>query len=317
MPLDTILVKGGAKLDGEVRVSGAKNAALPILASSLLTAGAPPTATSPTLGDVAHDARLLRRPGRRRRGRARGTCHVDARRRRRREAPYELVKTMRASVLVLGPLVARHGRARVSLPGRLRDRRAAHRPAPQGARGDGGARSTLEQGYVHARARRLRGRDDRLRHAHRHRHREPDDGGGAREGPHDARELRRASPRSRSWRGCSTRWARASAAPARRRSPSRASTSCTRRPRDHPRPHRGGDASWSRRPSRGGDVLVKDAVPEHLEAVIAKLRAAGVEVTVEAGGMRVRGRAEIKRGRTSRPRRTPASPPTCRPSSWC
>jgi hypothetical protein len=114
-----------------------------------------------------------------------------------RAAPYEQVKQMRASVLVLGPLVARYGRAEGVAARRLRHRRSAHRPAPQGPRGHG----RHHHAVARLRARRvpsgrLRGAEIVLRHAHRHGHREPDDGRRPRRGPHHAGQ-RRARARGR------------------------------------------------------------------------------------------------------------------------
>jgi UDP-N-acetylglucosamine 1-carboxyvinyltransferase len=116
--VDKIVIKGGARLKGDVRVSGAKNAALPILASSILAGGTSTFHNVPKLMDIRTMGRLLGRMG--------ATVEPDKTGYSLRvttdsinafEAPYELVKTMRASVLVLGPLVARHGQATVSLPG--------------------------------------------------------------------------------------------------------------------------------------------------------------------------------------------------------
>jgi len=108
-------VRGGARLAGEVRVSGAKNAALPLLASALLTEGTNTFKNVPLLGDINTMKRLLRLMGAEVEGDRVVTVTTSGV--RQFEAPYDLVKTMRASVLVLCPLVARFGRARVSLPG--------------------------------------------------------------------------------------------------------------------------------------------------------------------------------------------------------
>src|SRR5262249_53482834 len=106
--MDKIVIEGGQRLRGEVRISGAKNAALPILCSAILTAGRCTFRNVPTLNDIRTMARLLERLGC---GVGGGrTVTVEAGGVNRLEAPYELVKTMRASVLVLGPLLARHGR---------------------------------------------------------------------------------------------------------------------------------------------------------------------------------------------------------------
>jgi UDP-N-acetylglucosamine 1-carboxyvinyltransferase len=151
-----IVIRGGARLRGEVRVSGAKNAALPILASSLLAEGRSIYRNVPALGDVRTMGKLLGKLGAEVTDKPGGLAYVDTSRNTELEAPYELVKTMRASVLVLGPLCARHGRARVSLPGGCA---IGARPIDQHLKGLAamGAKIELEHGYVTARARRLRG----------------------------------------------------------------------------------------------------------------------------------------------------------------
>ena len=119
--MDTIIVQGGKTLAGEVTVSGAKNAALPILISSLLTAEPCVYDEVPHLADIRTTLKLLSGVGERveNRGWLDGAAELElqADRIAKFEAPYDLVKTMRASFLVLGPLVARFGRARVSAPG--------------------------------------------------------------------------------------------------------------------------------------------------------------------------------------------------------
>ena len=197
--MDKIVIHGGRRLKGEVRVSGAKNAALPILACAILAGGTSVFRNVPELMDVRTMAKLLRMLG----ADGRATPTRAAMRSRspptginKLEAPYELVKTMRASVLVLGPLVARYGQARVSLPGGCA---IGARPIDQhlkgleamGARID--ARARLRQ---RARARAAARRHHRVRHGDGDRHREPDDGGGAGQGPHHHRE-RRARARGR------------------------------------------------------------------------------------------------------------------------
>ncbi|HEY1584332.1 MAG TPA: UDP-N-acetylglucosamine 1-carboxyvinyltransferase, partial [Polyangia bacterium] len=156
--MDKIVIAGGRRLKGEVRVSGAKNAALPILASAILSGGTSVFRNVPKLMDVRTMAKLLRMLG----------AHVDDADKtgyalsvatdgiKSFEAPYELVKTMRASVLVLGPLVARHGEAIVSMPGGCA---IGARPIDQHLKGleAMGAKITLTHGSVIARAKRLRG----------------------------------------------------------------------------------------------------------------------------------------------------------------
>src|SRR5687768_16827024 len=154
--MDKFQIRGGRRLEGEVRASGAKNAALPILAAGLL-ADAPVTVRNvPGLHDVKTMIRLLSRMGVAVAESAGGTVRVDAGRLGEAVAPYELVKTMRASILVLGPLVARHGEARVSLPGGCA---IGARPVNLHVAGleAMGAEITIEGGYIHAKAGRLQG----------------------------------------------------------------------------------------------------------------------------------------------------------------
>ena len=117
--MDKLLIHGGRRLAGEVAISGAKNAALPELCAALLSAEPVTLSNVPRLQDVATMLRLLGTMGVRiERGEAPGdVVRLDASRIEAPEAPYDLVKTMRASILVLGPLLARVGTARVSLPG--------------------------------------------------------------------------------------------------------------------------------------------------------------------------------------------------------
>ena len=154
--MQNIVVKGGARLTGEVRVSGAKNAALPILASSLLASGRSVYRNVPALGDVRTMDKLLADLGAEVTAKPGGVTLVDTTKVNNVEAPYDLVKTMRASVVVLGPLLARHGRARVSLPGGCA---IGARPIDQHLKGLAamGAKIELDHGYVEARARRLHG----------------------------------------------------------------------------------------------------------------------------------------------------------------
>jgi UDP-N-acetylglucosamine 1-carboxyvinyltransferase len=153
--MDSLVIEGGVPLQGTIRVSGAKNAALPILCASLLTEGTCTFRNVPALRDIETTAALLRFMG----------AEVDvappivtvhAGSVRTPEAPYDLVKQMRASVLVLGPLVARFGRARVSLPGGCA---IGARPIDQHLKGleAMGAEIILDHGYVEARCKRLHG----------------------------------------------------------------------------------------------------------------------------------------------------------------
>ena len=115
--MDKLLIRGGRSLNGEALVSGAKNAALPELCAALLTEEPVTLDNVPRLQDVATMLKLIRHMGVLAEQNEQGTVRLDASALTQPEAPYELVKTMRASVLALGPLLARFGRARVSLPG--------------------------------------------------------------------------------------------------------------------------------------------------------------------------------------------------------
>jgi UDP-N-acetylglucosamine 1-carboxyvinyltransferase len=290
--MDKIIVEGGARLSGEIQVGGAKNAALPILASALLCNGPSTFKNVPRLNDVITMGKLLRRLG----------CEVEGARTmtigppasptgKQRpalfEAPYELVKTMRASVLVLGPLTARYGRARVSLPGGCA---IGARPIDQHLKGleAMGAKVTLEHGYVEVEAKRLRGATLVLdvptvtgtenlmtaavlakgRTVLENAAREP-------EVEELALVLNKMGARVE---GAGT-----------------AIITIEGVDELHPIEHailpdriEAGTFMIAAALTRG-DVLVKDARPEHLDAVIGKLRSAGVTVTVEDGGIRVRG----------------------------
>ena len=154
--MDKLLIEGGRRLRGEVRVSGAKNAALPILCASLLTPEPLVLSNVPQLNDVRTMQTLLRQMGVQIDADAPGTVALDAGRIDWPLAPYELVKTMRASILALGPLLARCGEARVSLPGGCA---IGLRPVDQHVRGlqAMGAMIDVEHGYINARATRLTG----------------------------------------------------------------------------------------------------------------------------------------------------------------
>jgi UDP-N-acetylglucosamine 1-carboxyvinyltransferase len=156
--MDQLRIRGGRRLAGEIAISGAKNAALPELCAALLTAEPVLLSNVPRLRDVATMLKLLGAMGvvAEQSGEAEATVSLDARRVPRREAAYDLVKTMRASILVLGPLVARFGEARVSLPGGCS---IGTRPVDQHIKGLQalGAEVTVEHGYIVARAERLKG----------------------------------------------------------------------------------------------------------------------------------------------------------------
>jgi UDP-N-acetylglucosamine 1-carboxyvinyltransferase len=287
--MDKIVIKGGERLRGEVRVSGAKNAALPILCSSLLATGRSVYRNVPGLGDVKTMKKLLAQLGAEVDGQ--GTTTVDTSHVTNFEAPYELVKTMRASALVLGPLVGRYGEAKVSLPGGCA---IGARPIDQHLKGLAtlGARIELEHGNVTARAKRLRGAtivfdmvtvtgtENLMMAAALAKGRTTLENAACEPEVEElARVLNKMGARI-----------------------SGAGTALITiegvdelQPLDH--------AIIADRIEAGtlmvaaavtrGNVLIKDCLPEHLDAVIAKLRAAGVEINVEPGGVRVRGRADV------------------------
>ncbi|WP_136417805.1 MULTISPECIES: UDP-N-acetylglucosamine 1-carboxyvinyltransferase [Oxalobacteraceae] len=153
--MDKLLITGGTRLSGEINISGAKNAALPILCAGLLTSDAVQLSNVPHLQDVNTMLKLLMQMGLRveqdgdrvaLNGSAIGKL----------EAPYDMVKTMRASILVLGPLLARFGEAKVSLPGGCA---IGTRPVDQHIKGlqAMGAEIAIEAGYIHAKAKKLKG----------------------------------------------------------------------------------------------------------------------------------------------------------------
>jgi UDP-N-acetylglucosamine 1-carboxyvinyltransferase len=153
--MDKLQIVGGKRLQGEIAVSGAKNAALPILCAGLLTAGDVALSNVPHLHDVKTMLKLLAQTGL--------SVEQDGERVTLNGAnidnlvaPYEMVKTMRASILVLGPLLARFGEARVSLPGGCA---IGSRPVDQHIKGlrQMGAEITIEGGYIHAKCTRLKG----------------------------------------------------------------------------------------------------------------------------------------------------------------
>jgi UDP-N-acetylglucosamine 1-carboxyvinyltransferase len=154
--MDKLQIQGGAPLEGDVRISGAKNAALPILAATLLAEGSVSVGNVPHLQDVTTMIELLGRMGVSVTIDDKMRVEVDASTIREHVAPYELVRTMRASILVLGPLLARFGKADVSLPGGCA---IGARPVNIHVAGLQalGADIQIENGYIRARAERLRG----------------------------------------------------------------------------------------------------------------------------------------------------------------
>ncbi len=291
--MDKIVVEGGSRLVGEIPISGAKNAALPLLASALLPSGPSTFTNVPQLADVKTMGKLLRMLN----------WDVEATRtsmtiapptgkkKPKLEAPYDLVKTMRASVLVLGPLLARYGRARVSLPGGCA---IGARPIDQHLKGLTalGAKVTLDHGYVEVEAKRLKGATivfdmptvtgcenlmmaavlAKGRTVLENAAREP-----------EIEELANVLNKM---------GAQVSGAG----SPMIIIEGVDElHPIEHaimPDRIEAGTFAVAAAMTRG-DILLGGARPEHLDAVIAKLRAAGATVTAEAGGMRVKGGGDI------------------------
>ena len=154
--MDKLFIRGGNRLSGNVRISGAKNAALPILAGTLLASEPVTISNVPQLKDVATTFTLLQSMGAKVTFDDSMDVEVDASDVVEVRAPYELVKTMRASILVLGPLLARHGAADVSLPGGCAIGARPVNLHVQGLKAMG-ADVSVENGYIRARAERLRG----------------------------------------------------------------------------------------------------------------------------------------------------------------
>ena len=154
--MDKLAIQGGMRLAGEVRISGAKNAALPILCAGLLTADVLHLGNLPKLKDISTSLTLLGHIGMQVCLDDQGGVDLHARELTHLEAPYELVKTMRASILVLGPMLARCGEAMVSLPGGCA---IGSRPVDLHIKGlqAMGAEIHIEHGYIHAKASRLQG----------------------------------------------------------------------------------------------------------------------------------------------------------------
>src|SRR5580765_1859244 len=293
--MDKFVIRGGEPLLGTVRVSGAKNAALPCMAAALLTDQSVILENIPQVRDIQTTRNLLAAMGAEVElgyGRAHHRTTIHCENLATPEASYELVKTMRASTLVLGPLVARSGRARVSLPGGCA---IGARPIDLHIKGleSMGARIELAGGYVTATARRLRGASivfdmvtvtgtenlmmaaalARGRTTLENAAREP-----------EVEELGRVLNKM---------GARISGA----------GTSLVTidgveelTPIEHtviPDRIEAGTLLVAGAIT-GGNVLLRDCLPEHLDAVIAKLRAAGAEVAADGDGIRVRGRNEFR-----------------------
>jgi UDP-N-acetylglucosamine 1-carboxyvinyltransferase len=293
--MDKIVVEGGARLAGKIPISGAKNAALPLLAAALLPGGTSTWKNVPQLADVRTMAKLLRMLG----------WTVDdaggkhslqiaapsGKKKPKLEAPYELVKTMRASVLVLGPLVARYGRARVSMPGGCA---IGARPIDQHLKGleAMGAKVTLTHGYVDVECKRLKGATILLdmptvtgcenimmaaalakgRTVIENAAREP-----------EVEELGLVlNKMGAKVQGAGTPIITIEGVD-------------ELQPIEHaiiPDRIEAGTFAVAAAMTKG-DVLLEGARPEHMEAIIVKLRAMGATVSAEAGGLRVKG-GEIK-----------------------
>src|SRR3954470_7521772 len=289
--MDKIVVEGGARLVGKIPVSGAKNAALPLLAAALLPTGTSTYRNVPQLADVRTMTKLLRMLGWDADAENDGDALVIApptgKKKPKLEAPYGLVRTMRASVLVLGPLVARYGRARVSMPGGCN---IGARPIDQHLKGleAMGAKVTLDHGYVDVEAKRLKGATivfdmptvtgcenilmaaalAKGRTVMENAAREP-----------EVEELALVlNKMGAKIQGAGTPIITIEGVD-------------ELQPIEHaiiPDRIEAGTFAVAAAMTRG-DVLLDGARPEHLDAVIAKLRASGVTVAAEAGGIRVRG----------------------------
>jgi UDP-N-acetylglucosamine 1-carboxyvinyltransferase len=287
--MDRIAIEGGAPLRGEVAVSGAKNAALPALAAALLAEGDHAVRNVPDLADVRTMGRLLGHMGCAFERVERHAVAIRVPAAPRPEAPYEMVKTMRASVLVLGPLVARLGRARVSLPGGCA---IGARPIDQHLKALAalGAEIELQHGYVEARAPggRLRGAPFTF-------------DGVTVTGTENAMMAAALAEGPTVLRNCAREPEVADLAAALRSMGARIQGEGTDeiriegverlRPMDHAvipdRIEAGTLLVAGALP--GNDVTVRGCVPQHLEALVEKLRQVGAEVRSVPGGLRVLG----------------------------
>jgi UDP-N-acetylglucosamine 1-carboxyvinyltransferase len=289
--MENIVVDGGIPLRGEISVSGAKNAALPILAASILADGVSIFRNVPELRDIETTAHLLRYLGAKVDIDGR-VVTVDTRSLNRQDAPYDLVKKMRASVLVLGPLVARFGRAKVSLPGGCA---IGARPIDLHLRGltAMGTSIELDSGYVHAQCDRLHGSEiyldvptvtgtENLMMAAALAHGRTTLTNAARE-PEIEELARVLNKMGANINGAGTATIHIEGA-------------AELQPVDHAiLPDRIEAGTFIvAAAATGGDVLVRNCRVEHMEAVLAKLRAAGVELSMEGDGMRVRGPERLR-----------------------
>jgi len=173
--MDKLIIHGGIPLKGEISISGAKNAALPILSATLLTDQPIMIGNVPHLHDITTTMELLGRMGARITVDERMRIEIDNSQIDNFFAPYELVKTMRASILVLGPLLAHFGKADVSLPGGCA---IGSRPVNLHLQGLAamGADITVEGGYIRATAKRLKRHLPGIGYCHRNRDRKLNDG---------------------------------------------------------------------------------------------------------------------------------------------
>jgi UDP-N-acetylglucosamine 1-carboxyvinyltransferase len=290
--MEKIVVEGGSRLVGNIPISGAKNAALPLLAAALLPTGPSTFKNVPQLADVTTMGELLRTLGWTVEGTKTLSIAPPGKDKLTLEAPYDLVRKMRASFLVLGPLVAKYGRARISMPGGCA---IGARPIDQHLKGlqAMGATVTLDHGYVEVECKRLRGATIVLdmptvtgcenllmaaalasgRTVIENAAREP-------EVEELALVLNKMGARIQ---GAGT-------------------TSITIEGVDELHgiehaimPDRIEAGTFAVAAAvTGGDVLLEGVRPEHLEAVIGKLRSSGVQVAAEGSGLRVRGTGELK-----------------------
>ena len=276
LTMDALVIRGGRKLQGRVEISGAKNAALPVMAATLLAPGVHTLRNVPLLSDTRTMANVLRVLGAEIEFKG-NTCTIDTSNADKVEAPYDLVRTMRASIYVLGPLLARFGGARVSLPGGC-----AWGPRPVNLHLEGlealGAQLEIEHGYIVGQGREAQGRAFRVPGGLGRRDRAAHDGGDARPGHDDARQRRDRARHHGARRGAeSVRRAHRGPRYPHDHDPRRARAAPDRH-HDHPRPHRGGDV-----PRRGGDhgrldharpVRSRAPARDHAEARGGRLRGA-------------------------------------------
>jgi UDP-N-acetylglucosamine 1-carboxyvinyltransferase len=293
--MDAIVVVGNGPLHGETFASGAKNAALPILASSLLAPGTHTFRNVPELADVKTMLQVLDTMGTtstRLTGKKKSTVNIEVPSKIHPEAPYDLVKTMRASILVLGPLLARYGRARVSMPGGCA---IGARPIDQHLKGLQalGAEIELTEGYVEARCKRLKGAHFTFDVVSVTGTENVMMAAVLAKGTSVLSNVAKEPEVEELARVLNKMGAKISGA---------GSDVMTIEGVDNllPVDHaiitdriEAGTLLVAAAIS-GGDVLVKNAVPEHLEPVINKLREAGCKISVESGGIRLVAKEKLR-----------------------